>query len=165
VYLEILEKEITKAFVYSFEEQADTLFQNYLDHAEAYVNKTRVKDRNTGEELQSDEGFLKSVEEQIAVVGSSAQGFRQEVMAFLWAKSRRGEKVSYKSYEPLKEAIEHKLMNSVREMSRVITKARTRDEEQVKKYSDLVKGLLERGYTEYSADVILKYAANNLWKD
>ncbi|HLF23847.1 MAG TPA: hypothetical protein VI565_07975, partial [Burkholderiales bacterium] len=165
VYLEILEKEITKAFVYSFEEQADTLFQNYLDHAEAYVNKTRVKDRNTGEELQSDEGFLKSVEEQIAVVGSSAQGFRQEVMAFLWAKSRRGEKVSYKSYEPLKEAIERKLMNSVREMSRVITKARTRDEEQVKKYSDLVKGLLERGYTEYSADVILKYAANNLWKD
>jgi serine protein kinase len=165
VYLEILEKEITKAFVYSFEEQAETLFQNYLDHAEAYVNKTRVKDRNTGEELLSDEGFLKSVEEQIAVVGSSAQGFRQEVMAYLWAKSRRGEKVSYKSYEPLKEAIERKLMNSVREMSRVITKARTRDEEQMKKYSDLVKGLLERGYTEYSADVILKYAANNLWKD
>ncbi len=165
VYLEILEKEITKAFVYSFEEQAETLFQNYLDHAEAYVNKTRVKDRNTGEELQSDEGFLKSVEEQIAVVGSSAQGFRQEVMAFLWAKSRRGEKVSYKSYEPLKEAIERKLMSSVREMSRVITKARTRDEEQVKKYNDLIKGLLERGYNEYSAEVILKYAANNLWKD
>lgn len=165
VYLEILEKEITKAFVYSFEEQAETLFQNYLDHAEAYVNKTRVKDRNTGEELQPDEGFLKSVEEQIAVVGSSAQGFRQEVMAYLWAKSRRGEKVSHKSYEPLKEAIERKLMSSVREMSRVITKARTRDEEQIKKYSDLVKGLLDRGYNEYSAEVILKYAANNLWKD
>lgn len=164
-YLEILEKEITKAFVYSFEEQAETLFQNYLDHAEAYVNKTRVKDRNTGEELQSDEGFLKSVEEQIAVVGSSAQGFRQEVMAYLWAKSRRGEKASYKSYEPLKEAIERKLMSSVREMSRVITKARTRDEEQIQKYRDLVQGLLERGYTEYSAEVILKYAANNLWKD
>lgn len=165
VYLEILEKEITKAFVYSFEEQAETLFQNYLDHAEAYVNKTRVKDRNTGEELQPDEGFLKSVEEQIAVVGSSAQGFRQEVMAYLWAKSRRGEKVSHKSYEPLKEAIERKLMNSVREMSRVITKARTRDEEQMKKYSDLIKGLLDRGYNAHSAEMILKYAANNLWKD
>ncbi len=165
VYLEILEKEITKAFVYSFEEQAESLFQNYLDHAEAYVNKTRVKDRNTGEELQPDEGFLKSVEEQIAVIGSTAQGFRQDVMAYLWAKSRRGEKVSYKSYEPLKEAIERKLMSSVREMSRVITKARTRDEDQIKKYSDLVKGLLERGYNEYSAEVVLKYAANNLWKD
>ncbi len=164
-YLEILEKEITKAFVYSFEEQADALFQNYLDHTEAYVNKGRVKDRNTGEELQPDEAFLKSVEEQIAIVGTAAQGFRQEVMAYLWAKSRRGEKVSYQSYEPLKEAIEKKLMSSVREMSRVITKARTRDEEQAGKYTDLVKALLERGYNEHSAEVVLKYAANNLWKD
>lgn len=165
VYLEILEKEITKAFVYSFEEQADALFQNYLDHAEAYVNKTRVKDRNTGEELQPDEGFLKSVEEQIAIIGSAADGFRQEVMAYLWASSRRGKKVSYHSYEPLKEAIEKKLMSSVRDMSRIITKARTRDEEQAKKYDDLVAALIERGYNEHSAEVILKYAANNLWKD
>ncbi|MDA8364114.1 MAG: serine protein kinase [Gammaproteobacteria bacterium] len=165
VYLELLEKEITKAFVFSFDEQAEALFQNYLDHAEAYVNKTRLKDRNTGEELQPDEGFLKSVEEQIAIVGSAAQGFRQEVMAYLWAKSRRGEKVSHHSYEPLKEAIERKLMSSVREMSRVITKSRTRDEEQLKKYDDLVKAMIERGYSPHSAEVVLKYAANNLWKD
>ncbi len=165
VYLEILEKEITKAFVYSFEEQADSLFQNYLDHTEAYVNKTRVRDRNTGEELQPDETFLKSVEEQIAIIGSAAQGFRQEVMAYLWAKSRRGEKVHYQSYEPLREAIEKKLMSSVREMSRIITKARTRDEEQGKKYGDLIAALVERGYDEHSAEVVLKYAANHLWKD
>lgn len=164
-YLEMLEKEITKAFVYSFEEQAEALYQNYLDHTEAWVNKTRVKDRNTGEELQPDESFLKSVEEQIAVVGSSAQGFRQEVMAYLWGKIRRGETVNYQSYEPLKEAIEKKLMSSVREMSRIITKARTRDEEQMSKYRDLVSALLERGYNEHSAEVVLKYAANNLWKD
>jgi len=37
-----------------------------------------------------------------------------EVIAYLWAASRRGEKVSYRSYEPLKEAIEKKLMTSVR---------------------------------------------------
>lgn len=164
-YLEMLEKEITKAFVYSFEEQSEALYQNYLDHTEAYVNKTRVKDRNTGEELQPDENFLKSVEEQIAVVGSSAQGFRQEVMAYLWGKIRRGETVHYRSYEPLKEAIEKKLMSSVREMSRIITKARTRDEEQMNKYKDLVSALLESGYNEHSAEVVLKYAANNLWKD
>jgi serine protein kinase len=58
-YLELLEKEITKAFVYSFEEQAESLFQNYLDHAEAYVNKTQVKDGDTGEGLEPDEEFLK----------------------------------------------------------------------------------------------------------
>ena len=91
-YLELLEKEITKAFVYSYKEQAEALFQNYLDHAEAFVNKTRVKDRNTKEELQPDEGFLKSIEEQIAIIGSAAEGFRQEVIAYLWASTRRGER-------------------------------------------------------------------------
>ena len=164
-YLEILEKEITRAFVYAYEEQTETLFQNYLDHAEAYVNKTKVNDPNTREELQPDEGFLKSVEEQIAIVGSAADGFRQDVIAYLWAATRRGEKVSYRSYEPLREAIEKKLTSSVREISRVITKARTRDEEQREKYDALVSRLLDLGYTDFSAEVVLKYAANNLWKD
>lgn len=164
-YLELLEKEITRAFVYSYSEQAEALFQNYLDHAEAYVNKTRVRDRNTKEELPPDEGFLKSIEEQIAIIGSAADGFRQEVIAYLWATSRRGEKISYRSYEPLKEAIEKKLMTSVRDISRIITKARTRDEEQTEKYGSMVKNLLENGYCESCVDVVLKYAANNLWKD
>jgi serine protein kinase len=164
-YLDILEKEITRAFVYSYQEQAEALFQNYLDHAEAYVNKTKVRDRNTKEELPPDEGFLKSIEEQIAIIGSAADGFRQEVIAYLWATSRRGEKVSYRSYEPLKEAIEKKLMTSVRDISRIITKARTRDEEQGEKYGSMVKNLLENGYCESCVDVVLKYAANNLWKD
>jgi len=164
-YLELLEKEITKAFVYSYQEQAESLFQNYLDHAEAFVNKTKVKDRNTREELQPDEGFLKSIEEQIAIIGSAADGFRQEVIAYLWASSRRGERVSYKSYEPLKEAIEKRLMTSVRDISRIITKARTRDEEQTEKYNAMVKNLLAGGYCQSCVDVVLKYAANNLWKD
>src|SRR5271154_868932 len=153
-YLDLLEKEITRAFVYS-----------YQDHAESYVNKTKVRDRNTKEELPPDEGFLKSIEEQIAIIGSAAEGFRQEVIAYLWATSRRGEKVSYRSYEPLKEAIEKKLMTSVRDISRIITKARTRDEEQTEKYGAMVKNLLEHGYCESCVDVVLKYAANNLWKD
>jgi serine protein kinase len=164
-YLDLLEKEITRAFVYSYQEQAESLFQNYLDHAEAYVNKTKVRDRNTKEELPPDEGFLKSIEEQIAIIGSAADGFRQEVIAYLWASSRRGERVSYRSYEPLKEAIEKKLMTSVRDISRIITKARTRDEEQSEKYGAMVKNLLENGYCESCVDVVLKYAANNLWKD
>jgi serine protein kinase len=73
--------------------------------------------------------------------------------------------VSYRSYEPLRAAIEKKLTSSVRDMSRIITKHRARDEEQAKKYSDLMKNLIECGYTEHSAEVVLTYAANNLWKD
>ncbi len=164
-YLEILEKEITKAFVYSYQEQADALFQNYLDHAEAYVTKARVKDRNTKEELEPDEAFMKSIEEQIAIIGTAADGFRQEVIAYLWSIGRRGEKVNYESYEPLKEAVEKKLMTSVRDVSRIITKAKTRDSEQQKKYNAMVEQLIANGYPPAAVDVILKYAANHLWKD
>jgi serine protein kinase len=164
-YLEILEREITKAFVYSYQEQAETLFQNYLDHAESYVTKNKVKDRNTGEELEPDEAYLKSIEEQIAIIGTAADGFRQEVIAYLWSIGRRGEKISYESYEPLKEAIEKKLMSSVRDVSRIITKARTRDGEQRKKYDTMVEQLIANGYPPACVDVILKYAANHLWKD
>ena len=57
VYLEMLEKDITKAFVYSFQGQAETLFHNYLDHAEAYVTKTKVKDPSTRDEMQPDEAL------------------------------------------------------------------------------------------------------------
>ena len=164
-YLEVLEKEITRAFVYSYQEQAEALFQNYLDHAEAYVNKGKVKDRNTKEELTPDEGFMKTIEEQIAIIGSAADGFRQEVLSYLWAAKRHGESIDFRSYEPLKEAIEKKLVTSVRDLSRVITKSRMRDEEQTEKYSTMTKNLLESGYCQSCVDVVLKYAANNLWKD
>ena len=129
------------------------------------MNKTRVKDRDTREELQPDEEFLKSIEEQIAIVGTASEGFRQEVIGYLWAATRRAQTISYRSYEPLRDAIERKLMNSVRDISRIITKARTRDEDQQEKYHELIQNLLNLGYTPYSADVVLKYAANNLWKD
>ncbi len=164
-YLELLEKDITKAFVYSFHEQAETLFQNYLDHAEAFVTKTKLKDTHTGEDLNPDDAFLKSIEEQIAIIGPAAEGFRQEVIAFLWRATRRGESVSYTAYEPLKDAIEKKLMSSVRDISRIITKARTRDEEQRERYDRMVHTLIENGYPEDTVDTILKYAANHLWKD
>jgi serine protein kinase len=164
-YLGILERDITKAFVFSYQEQAESLFQNYLDHAEAFVTKKRLKDRNTGEELEPDENFMKSIEEQIGIVGTASDGFRQEVIAYLWSTSRKGEKVSYECYEPLKEAIEKKLMASVRDVSRIITKARTRDDEQGKKYDRMVEQLIKDGYPASCIDTILKYAANNLWKD
>jgi serine protein kinase len=164
-FLEVLEKEITKAFVYSYQEQAESLFQNYLDHAESYVTKKKFKDRSTGEVMEPDEAFMKSIEEQIAIIGTACDGFRQEVIAYLWSAGRRGEKVSYESYEPLKEAIEKKLMVSVRDVSRIITKARTRDDDQQKKYGRMVEQLIRNGYPASCVDVILKYAANNLWKD
>ncbi|MEN6349943.1 MAG: PrkA family serine protein kinase [Syntrophomonas sp.] len=164
-YHRILEKEVTKAFIHGYREQAETLFNNYLDHAEAYVNKIRLKDRNTGEELEPDEAFMESIEAGIGLTGSAAKGFRHDVTAYMFSLLRNDKKIEYDSYEPLREAIEKKLMSSVRELSRVITQARVRDSEQNEKYNSMVEEMKRNGYCDHCCNVVLKYAANNLWKD
>ena len=165
-YLRILETEIAKAFITAYEEQAQSLFDTYLDNAEAYTTRQKMKDSVTKEEREPDEKFMKSIEEVIGITGSSRQGFRSDVTAYMFAKMRRKERVDYTSYEPLKEAIESYLINSVKDMARIVTKSKTRDDEQQKKYSDMIQTLMDDyNYNEESAEEILTYAANNLWRD
>jgi serine protein kinase len=165
-YLNILEKEITKAFVSAYDEQAEALFNNYLDHAEAYVNMTTVKDSVTNEEINPDESFMASIEEQIGITGTSRENFRVDITAFMFSKLRRSEKVDWQSYAPLKEAIESKLTSSVKQISRIVTKSKSRDKKQQGKYNEMVQTLInEYGYNENSAEEVIKFAANNLWRD
>jgi serine protein kinase len=165
-YLKILEGEIAKAFVTAYEEQAQSLFDNYLDNAEAFTTRQRMKDRITSEEREPDEKFMKALEEQIGITGSMKEGFRADVTAYMFAKVRRGSKVDYKSYEPLREAIEAYLISSVKDMARIVTKSKSRDNEQQKKYSEMVETLVQSyGYTPESAEEIITFAANNLWRD
>jgi len=164
-YNKILEKEVTKAFIYGYREQAESLFNNYLDHSEAYINKTRLKDPNTGEELEPDELFMRSIEEQIGITEASAKGFRADVTAYMFYVLRNKGKLDYRSYEPLKEAIEKKLTASVRELSRIVTRAKVRDEDQNRKYNAMVEEMKRNGYCDHCCNVVLKYSANNLWKD
>ena len=165
-YLRILENEIAKAFVAAYEEQAQSLFETYLDNAEAFAMRSKIKDKVTDEEMEPDEKFMATIEEAIGIVGSSKEGFRADVTAYMFAKVRRGETVNYTSYEPLKEAIESYLINSVKDMARIVTKSKTRDDKQKKKYNNMVKTMIDDyGYTEDSAEAILVYASNNLWRD
>jgi serine protein kinase len=165
-YLKILETEIAKAFITAYEEQAQSLFNSYLDNAEAFTTRSKLKDRVTKEERQPDENFMKSIEEQIGISGSAKDGFRSDVTAYMFAKMRRGEVVDYKTYEPLREAIEHYLINSVKSFARIVTKSKSRDKEQQEKYSAMVETMIkDYGYTAESAEEILAFAANNLWRD
>jgi serine protein kinase len=165
-YLTILEKEITKAFVTAYEEQAESLFNNYLDHAEAYVNNTQVKDRITKEDMEPDEKFLQSIEEQIGIKGSAKNNFRADITSYMFSKLRRGDQIDWRSYGPLREAIESKLVASVRDISRIVTKSKSRDTKQKKKFNSMVQTLIEDyGYNEDSAEEVIKFASNNLWRD
>jgi len=165
-YLAILEKEITKAFVTAYEEQAESLFNNYLDHAEAFVNNTNVKDNVTNEDMEPDEKFLQSIEEQIGIKGSAKNNFRADITSYMFAKLRRGETIDWRSYGPLREAVESKLVSSVRDISRIVTKSKSRDNKQQKKFNAMVQTLMDDyGYSENSAEEVLKFASNNLWRD
>jgi serine protein kinase len=165
-YLKILETEIAKAFISAYEENAQALFDTYLDNAEAYTTRAKLKDRVTKEERKPDEQFMASIEEQIGISGSSRDGFRSDVAAYMFAKMRRGEKVGFRSYEPLREAIESFLISSVKSLARVVTKSKTRDEEQKEKYNEMVHTMVkDYGYSAESAEEILVFASNNLWRD
>jgi|TARA_Y100000310_G_scaffold62230_1_gene57537 serine protein kinase len=165
-YLSILEKEITKAFVTAYEEQAESLFNNYLDHAEAYVNNTKVKDRVTSEDMEPDERFLQSIEEQIGIKGSAKNNFRADISSYMFSKLRRGETIDWRSYGPLREAIETKLVASVKDISRIVTKSKSRDVKQQRKFNAMVQTLIDNyGYNENSAEEVIKFASNNLWRD
>lgn len=108
---------------------------------------------------------MRSIEEQIGISESSAKGFRMDVTSYMFYVVRNGGNIAYDAYEPLKEAIEKKLTASVKDLSRIITKSRVRDKEQNEKYDSMVEEMKRNGYCDSCCDVILKYAANNLWKD
>ena len=84
----------------------------------------------------------------------------------MFSKLRRGEQVDYTSYGPLREAVEQYLISSVKDIARIVTKSKSRDDDQRKRYNEMIQTLIdEYGYNEDSAEEILAYASNNLWRD
>ncbi|BDR75206.1 prkA protein [Clostridium tetani] len=164
-YNKILYKEITKFFIESFNSQGEALFNNYLDHAEAYVNKVYLKDNITGENLDPDEEFMREIEEEIGVTENSSKGFRKDVVAYILYLIRKGEEINCNCYKPLKEAIERKLISSSREISRIINPSKIRNKAQDEKYKFIVEKLKNNGYCDTCAFYTLRYAANNFWRD
>ncbi|OOB80161.1 MAG: serine protein kinase [Epulopiscium sp. Nuni2H_MBin003] len=158
-YHKLLEDEVTKAFIYGYKEQAEDMFNNYLDHAEAYINKTKVEGNIP------DENFMRAIEEELGITGSGAKGFRQDVTSYMFTLVRSGAEISYDCYAPLKQAIEKRITYSVRELTRIITVNKVRGNEQNIQYNNMLEQMQQNGYCKSCADATLVYASNNLWKD
>ncbi|GAW28316.1 PrkA family serine protein kinase [Carboxydocella sp. ULO1] len=160
---EIAKKEVQKAFVYSYEESARTLFQNYLDNVEAYCNGVKLKDPITEEELDPDEKLMRSIEEQIGVSENAKKSFREEILIRLSSYARRGKTFDYNSHERLKEAIEKKLFADLKDVVKITTSTRTPDAEQLKRINQVSKRLIdEHGYCPVCANELLKYVGSLL---
>ncbi|QBS37375.1 protein prkA [Thermaerobacter sp. FW80] len=162
-YDEIAKNEVHRAFVYSFEESARNLFNNYLDHIEAYCNKTKLRDPITEEERDPDEKLMRSIEEQIGVPESAKKAFREEILLRLSALARRGQKFDYTSHDRLREAIERKLFSDLRNVVKITTSASHPDEEQLKRINQVVQRLCERqGYCPTCANETVRYVGQLL---
>ncbi|QAS51802.1 PrkA family serine protein kinase [Halobacillus litoralis] len=162
-YDEIAKKEVQKAFVYSYEESAVTLMNNYLDNVEAYCNKAKLRDPLTGEELNPDERLMRSIEEQIGVSENAKKAFREEILIRISAYARKGKKFDYQSHERLREAIQKKLFADLKDVVKITTSTKTPDEQQLKKVNEVVATLVdEHGYNSSSANELLKYVGSLL---
>ena len=162
-YDEIAKKEVQKAFVYSYEESAKTLLNNYLDNVEAYCNKTTMTDPLTGEEMKPDEKLMRSIEEQIGISENAKRAFREEILIRISAYARKGKKFDYNSHERLREAIQQKLFADLKDVVKITTSTKTPDESQLKKINEVIARLIdEHGYNSVSANELLRYVGSLL---
>ncbi len=162
-YDDMARNEVQRAFVYSFEESARTLLNNYLDNVEAYCNKTKVRDPITEEDMEPDEQLMRSIEEQINITENAKKTFREEILIRISSLARRGQQFSYTSHDRLKEAIERKLFADLRDVVKITTSARTPDPEQLKKSNEVVSRLMsDHGYCSVCANELLKYVGSLL---
>ncbi|KAB2496611.1 PrkA family serine protein kinase [Priestia filamentosa] len=162
-YDNIAKKEVQKAFVYSYEESAKTLMDNYLDNVEAYCNKNKLRDPLTGEEMSPDEKLMRSIEEQIGISENAKKAFREEILIRISAYARKGKRFDYNSHERLREAIQKKLFADLKDVVKITTSSKTPDEQQLKKINEVVARLIdEHGYNSTSANDLLRYVGSLL---
>ncbi|WP_138754837.1 PrkA family serine protein kinase [Paenibacillus sinopodophylli] len=159
----LAKKEIQKAFVYSYEESARTLFENYLDNIESYCNWAKIKDPLTGEEMDPDERLMRSIEEQIGVSENAKKAFREEILIRISSYSRKGKKFDFTSHERLREAVEKKLFADLKDIVKITTSTKTPDESQLKRINEVTKRLMDdHGYCPVCSNELLRYVGSLL---
>ncbi len=162
-YDEMAKTEVQKAFVYSYEESAKTLLENYLDNVEAYCSWQKLKDPLTGEEIDPDEKLMRSIEEQIGISENAKKTFREEILIRISTYARRGKKFDYHSHERLREAIERKLFADLKDVVKITTSSKTPDATQLKKINEVTARLIdEHGYCPVCANELLRYIGSLL---
>jgi len=162
-YDELAKTEVQRAFVYSFEEMARTICNNYLDNVESYCNKERIKDPITEEEMDPDEGLMRSIEEQIGISENAKNTFRQEILIRISSYARKGRAFEYNSHERLKEAIEKKIFADLKDVVKITTSVKTPDPDQLRRINEVIDRLVkDHGYCPVCANELLTYVGTLL---
>jgi serine protein kinase len=165
-YDEVARTDVQKAFFVSFEKEAQTLLDNYLDNVEAYLDDARINDPITGEEVPPNEKLMRSIEDKVKVSESGKDAFRNEIFRKVAMAERRGDKFDYRMHDKLREAIEKQLFDERRDTIKLTVTSRNPDPEQLRRINQVADTLISReGYCPVCANELLKYVSSLLARE
>jgi len=159
-YADYIENEINKAYVESYSELGQNIFDKYFTYADHWKRDEDYKDEETGlmysREALNDE--LEKIEKP-AGIGPSAKDFRQEVVDYIirYRADNEGKIPKWDSYSKLKEVIEKRLFSASDEVMPVISFGPKQNNDSKKKHSEFLSRMTERGYTEKQVKILVEW--------
>jgi len=166
-YFDEIGKEIQTAYLESYSDYGQNIFDRYLDYADHWIQDQDYKDHDTGQLISKDvlEEELEKLEKPAGI--SNAQDFRHEVVNFV-LRSRaknKGKNPSWTSYQKMKDVIEKKMFASTEELLPVISFENKKDRKDQKKHDGFVARMEEIGYTKRQikrlVDFYMRYSKSN----
>ncbi len=149
-YAEFIGKEIQKAYLESYQDYGQNLFDRYIDYADAWIEDQDFKDPDTGQMLDREllNQELTKVEKPAGI--ANPKDFRNEVVKFAlrWRASNKGRNPSWASYEKIRDVIEKRMFSQVEDLLPVISFGTKKDTETEGKHTEFVNRMVARGYTE-----------------
>ncbi len=149
-YAEFIGNEIQKAYLESYHDYGQNLFDRYVDYADAWVEDQDFKDTDTGQMLDREllNQELTKIEKPAGI--ANPRDFRNEVVKFsLRSRAANGGKnPPWTSYQKIREVIERRMFSQVEDLLPVISFGSKKDSDSEKKHADFVSRMMERGYTE-----------------
>lgn len=150
-YAEFLGNEVQKAYLESYSEYGQNLFDRYVEFADAWIQDVEFKDPDTG--LLMDRKQLNDELEKIEKPAGIAnpKDFRNEIVNFcLRARAKpenKGRNPQWTSYAVLRGVIEKRMFSQVEDLLPVISFEGKKDKDLEKKHNDFIARMTERGYT------------------
>ncbi len=149
-YAEFIGREIQKAYLESYKDYGQNLFDRYIAYADAWIEDQDFKDPDTGQLFDREilEGELSKIEKPAGIV--NPKDFRNEVVKFaLRARAKnKGKNPSWVSYEKLRTVIEKRMFGQVEDLLPVISFGTKKDSETDDKHTEFVQRMTEHGYTK-----------------
>ena len=149
-YAEFIGNEIQKAYLESYGDYGQNLFERYIALADAWIEDADFKDPDTGILMSRDElnTELTKIEKPAGI--ANPKDFRNEVVKFaLRAKARDGGHMpKWTAYEKIREVIERRMFSQVEDLLPIISFGAKRDGETERKHHEFIERMRDRGYTE-----------------